>query len=94
MASPDITSAVMAAPASSATGMISFHDSPAKKITNSPEASTKMAVPRSGCLTMSPTGMASSASATTKSSTRRWPSRRWNHHASISGMAIFSTSLG
>ena len=51
-------------------------------------------MPRSGCLTIRPTGTSSSSSATTKSSTRSWPSRRWNHQASISGIAIFRISLG
>ena len=32
--------------------------------------------------------------ATKKSSGRNWPSRFWNHHANISGMAIFMISLG
>ena len=41
-----------------------------------------------------PTGTMSSAPATTKSSARSWPSRFWNHQASISGVAIFSSSLG
>ncbi len=34
------------------------------------------------------------ANATTKSAGRKAPSRRWNHQASISGIAIFSSSLG
>jgi len=94
MRSSDTTTAVIAAPATSITGKISFHDSPAKKITYMPAESTRMAVPRSGCFTISPTGSASKASAIRKSGTRAWPSRRWNHHASISGIAIFRISLG
>ena len=74
--------------------MISFHDRPAKKMTHRPAESTRIAVPRSGCLTMKPTGTSSSRPAIRKSSTRSWPSRRWNHQASISGMAIFMISLG
>ena len=41
-----------------------------------------------------PMGTASRAKATTKSTGRVCPSRRWNHQASISGVAIFSSSLG
>ena len=74
--------------------MISFQLSPAKKITYSPAESTRIAVPRSGCLTIRPTGTARIASAIRKSGTRSCPSRRWNHQASISGIAIFRISLG
>ena len=84
----------MASAATTNTGRISLQDRPAKKITYSPAERTRMAVPRSGCLTISPSGSASSSSATAKSSARNWPSRRWNHQASISGMAIFITSDG
>jgi len=51
-------------------------------------------VPRSGCLATSTTGSISRAPAMTKSATRSTPSRFWNHHASISGAAIFRISLG
>ena len=43
---------------------------------------------------ISPTGTASSAKAPMKSIGRVCPSRRWNHQAIISGVAIFSNSLG
>ena len=94
MRSSDTTIAVIAKAASTSTGTISFHDRPAKKITYRPADSTRIAVPRSGCLTISATGTASNTSAMTKSGTRRCPSRRWNHQASISGIAIFRISLG
>ncbi|MCY1306593.1 hypothetical protein D9M70_564590 [compost metagenome] len=84
----------MATAPSTTGGTISFHGSPAKKITARPAAITSSAVPRSGCFMMSPTGTASSNVATTKSSGRNWPSRRWNHQASISGIAILRISLG
>ena len=69
-----------------------FHGSPAKKITNEPAASTSSAVPRSGCLTISPTGTSTISAATTKSSVRRLPSRLWKYHASISGRPSFMIS--
>ncbi len=74
--------------------MISFHDRPAKKITASPAERTRIAVPRSGCLTIRATGTTSSSVAIAKSRMRSCPSRRWNHQASMSGMAIFMISLG
>ena len=43
---------------------------------------------------MSATGSTSRMPATAKSSGLSCPSRRWNHQASISGMAIFMSSLG
>ena len=43
------------------TGTISFHDRPAKKITYRPADSIRIAVPRSGCLTIRPTGTSSSS---------------------------------
>jgi hypothetical protein len=48
---------------------------PAKKITAKPADSTKMAVPRSGCLTIKPRGTINNKPATTKSKGRNWPSR-------------------
>ena len=71
-----------------------FHGSPAKKITNEPAASTSSAVPRSGCLMISPTGTSTISAATTKSSVRRLPSRLWKYHASISGRPSFMISAG
>ncbi len=79
---------------SSTGGATSFQGRPAKKITDSPAASTSSEVPRSGCFMISPTGISSSTPATMKSSGRNWPSRFWNHQASISGMAILRISLG
>ena len=75
-------------------GTISFQGRPAKKITARPAAITSSEVPRSGCFMISPTGTSSSTKAITKSMARRWPSRIWNHQASISGVAIFSSSDG
>ncbi|MNT44081.1 hypothetical protein D3C72_1805900 [compost metagenome] len=43
---------------------------------------------------ISPTGTTKMAKAIRKSVARNAPSRRWNHQASISGMAILSSSLG
>ncbi len=88
------TSAMMPAAPSTSTGTISFHDRPAKKITYRPADRIRIAVPRSGCLTTSPTGTSSSTAAIAKSSERSRPSRFWNHQASISGIAIFRISLG
>ena len=76
MWSSDKTSAVIAMAPSSSTGSTMRHDSPAKKITYKPADSTRMAVPRSGCFTIRPTGTATSINAIKKSGTRNWPSRR------------------
>ena len=84
----------MPTPPISTGGRISFQDRPAKKITDSPAASTSSEVPRSGCFMTRPTGTASSRPAAAKSSGRSVPSRFWNHQASISGMAILRISLG
>mmetsp|Transcript_37511 Transcript_37511/g.87372 ORF Transcript_37511/g.87372 Transcript_37511/m.87372 type:complete len:317 (+) Transcript_37511:1514-2464(+) len=80
--------------ASTSAGRISFHGRPAKKITYSPAASTRMPVPRSGCLAISRKGSSSSANAAMKSGQRSRPSRFWNHQASISGTASLSSSDG
>ncbi|MNV81610.1 hypothetical protein D3C71_1752850 [compost metagenome] len=56
-------------------GSTSFHDRPAKKITDKPAASTSNEVPRSGCFMISPTGIASNSPAATKSRGRSVPSR-------------------
>ena len=53
-----------------------------------------MAVPRSGCFTIRPTGTTSISAGKHEVRGRSRPSRFWNHQASISGMAIFRISLG
>ena len=88
------TNATMPAAPSIRTGTISFHDNPAKKITNRPADRIRIAVPRSGCLTTKPTGIKSNSIAMMKSGACRRPSRFWNHHASIIGIPIFRISLG
>ena len=75
-------------------GRISFHDSPAKKMTKKPAKKISRPVPRSGCLATSRKGTSTSTKALAMSPVCPRPSRRWNHHAAISGVAIFRISLG
>ena len=73
---------------------ILHHCMPDRNSTNSPEAATSSAVPRSGCLKISQAGKAINTLVTSRSRQRGGSGRGCRYQATIIGMASFSSSEG